>query len=253
MQTSSYNLASFWQQSDDVIRVVAIILLVMSASSWFIILVRSWKLLYLRHLARFTMQFWHTQSYAEGLRILDNRYHDNPFFLLAAEAQTAVEHHAQQQSDLHGLLPLTEWLNGCLRNSIDETVEKLQRGLGILASVGSTSPFIGLFGTVWGIYHALANISASGQTSVSAVAGPVGEALVMTAFGLVVAIPAVLGYNAINRGNRNIFNRLNRFSHQLHAYFVTGAMPHQNRQAFNATSIPVKTSSAELTTSIEVH
>jgi biopolymer transport protein ExbB len=111
----------------------------------------------------------------------------------------------------------------CLRNGIDEFTARLQSGLAILASVGSTAPFIGLFGTVWGIYHALVAIGTSGQASIDKVAGPIGEALIMTAFGLAVAIPAVLGYNALVRGNKGMLNGLNSFAHDLHAYFVTGA------------------------------
>jgi biopolymer transport protein ExbB len=92
----------------------------------------------------------------------------------------------------------------------------------VLASIGSTAPFVGLFGTVWGIYHALLTIGATGQTSIDQVAGPVGESLIMTAFGLFVAIPAVLGYNALTRWNKAIVTKLNRFAHGLHAFFVTG-------------------------------
>jgi biopolymer transport protein ExbB len=110
-----------------------------------------------------------------------------------------------------------------MRNGISEFTARLQSGLAILASVGSTAPFIGLFGTVWGIYHALVAIGLSGQSSIDKVAGPIGEALIMTALGLAVAIPAVLGYNAVVRGNKSILNALNSFAHDMHAYFVTGA------------------------------
>ncbi len=117
---------------------------------------------------------------------------------------------------------MTHWTR-CLRNGINEFTARLQSGLAILASVGSTAPFIGLFGTVWGIYHALVAIGMSGQSSIDKVAGPIGEALIMTALGLAVAIPAVLGYNALVRGNKGILNALNSFAHDVHAYFVTGA------------------------------
>jgi hypothetical protein len=118
---------------------------------------------------------------------------------------------------------VSDWVTRCLRNSIDDTTARLQSGLAMLASVGSTAPFVGLFGTVWGIYHALMSIGAAGQATIDKVAGPIGEALIMTALGLAVAIPAVLGYNALVRGNKYIVTRLNRFAHDLHAYFVTGA------------------------------
>jgi biopolymer transport protein ExbB len=106
---------------------------------------------------------------------------------------------------------------------MDEGISRMQAGLAILASIGSTAPFVGLFGTVWGIYHALLAIGATGQTSIDQVAGPVGESLIMTAFGLFVAIPAVLGYNALTRANKGVVSKLRRFAHGLHAYFVTGA------------------------------
>ena len=103
--------------------------------------------------------------------------------------------------------------------------------MAVLASVGSTAPFVGLFGTVWGIYHALVSISLAGQSSIDKVAGPVGEALIMTAFGLAVAIPAVLGYNALSRANKTVLAKLDRFAHDLHAYFVTGARVGQQAAA----------------------
>ena len=109
-----------------------------------------------------------------------------------------------------------------LRGSIDDSIERLRSGLSMLASIGSTAPFVGLFGTVWGIYHALIGIGVSGQPGIEQVAGPVGEALTMTAFGLAVAIPAVLGYNALNRANRTLTGQLRRFARQLNGYFLTG-------------------------------
>ena len=110
-----------------------------------------------------------------------------------------------------------------LQNVIDEKVASLQSGMAVLASVGSTAPFVGLFGTVWGIYHALMQIGMAGQATIDKVAGPIGEALIMTALGLAVAIPAVLGYNALVRGNKYVVGRMHRFAHDLHALLVTGA------------------------------
>ena len=118
---------------------------------------------------------------------------------------------------------MSDWIERCLRRTLDDHVAKAQSGLTVLASIASTAPFVGLFGTVWGIYHALLGIGAAGQVSIDQVAGPIGEALIMTALGLLVAIPAVLGYNALVRGNKAILHKLNRFAHDLHAYFVTGA------------------------------
>ena len=110
-----------------------------------------------------------------------------------------------------------------LKNSVDGIAAQLQKGLTFLGSTGATAPFIGLFGTVWGIYHALIAISSSGSAQIDQVAGPIGEALIMTALGLAVAIPAVLGFNAINRANKLLLADLNRFGNDLLAYFVTGA------------------------------
>ncbi|HWV15388.1 MAG TPA: MotA/TolQ/ExbB proton channel family protein [Cellvibrio sp.] len=223
--SSPYGIESLWQQGDTAIKTVAVILLVMSITSWFVIVLRTWGLLRLRKPSRALSDFWHTQSFAEGLHILGNDRNDNPYRHLAEEGQSALDHHQNHKTDLHGNLPLTDWLTACLKDSIDHSNDKLQRGLALLASVGATAPFVGLFGTVWGIYHALVSIGVSGSASIDKVAGPVGEALIMTAFGLIVAIPAVLGYNALNRGNRTINSKLNRFAHQLHAYFLTGAPP----------------------------
>jgi biopolymer transport protein ExbB len=220
-----YGIAALWAQGDLVIKGVAVTLLLMSIASWYVIAVRSWGLFQLRKPMRAQADFWHAQSFAEGLHILGNNQQRNPFRHLAEEAQAALDHHTNHKTDLHGHLPLADWLTACLRGSIDESAERLQRGLAVLASVGSTAPFVGLFGTVWGIYHALVGIGVSGSASIDKVAGPVGEALIMTAFGLAVAIPAVLGYNALSRGNKSILSRLNRFAHQLHAYFITGAPP----------------------------
>ncbi len=146
----------------------------------------------------------------------------NPFRHLALEGREATAHHRNTKAHLHDSLDVSDWITRSLRNCIDEFTARLQSGLAILASVGSTAPFIGLFGTVWGIYHALVAIGTSGQSTIDR-CRPIGEALIMTALGLAVAIPAVLGYNALVRGNKSILNGLNSFAHDLHAYFVTGA------------------------------
>jgi len=110
-----------------------------------------------------------------------------------------------------------------MRSATKRQLKSIEQGLPFLATLGSAAPFIGLFGTVWGIYHALMSISTAGQATIDKVAGPIGEALIMTALGLAVAIPAVLGYNALVRGNKFVLTKLNSFAHDLHAYFVTGA------------------------------
>ena len=143
----------------------------------------------------------------------------------------ATEHHQAAQKQLHDRLDISDWVTRSLQSRIDDNTGQLQSGLAVLASIGSTAPFVGLFGTVWGIYHALVGLGQSGNAGIEAVAGPIGETLIMTALGLGVAIPAVLGYNALVRGNKFIIARLNRFAHDLHAYFVTGArIGHEGEQ-----------------------
>lgn len=225
MQDNPYGIEALWLQGDVVIRSVAVLLLMMSIVSWTIILVRAWRLWQQRQRRQSLTGFWHTQDFSEGLQRLGPKDPHNHFRYLAEEGRSALLHHQRHQDDLQGRLPLTDWLSSSLRGATDECVERMQRGLSVLASVGATAPFVGLFGTVWGIYHALVSIGVSGQASIDKVAGPVGEALIMTAFGLAVAIPAVLGYNALVRGNKSILGKLNRFAHQLYAYFLTGAPP----------------------------
>lgn len=220
MNNNDFGLVHLWSQGDVVTRGVFVLLLAMSLASWMVIIVKALDLR--RHLqqARRIESFWHAADFADGLNKLGAE--PNPFRTLALEGREAAAHH-NAQSQLHDSLDASEWLTRALRNSIDDATARLQSGLAVLASVGSTAPFVGLFGTVWGIYHALLSISAAGQATIDKVAGPIGEALVMTALGLAVAIPAVLGYNALVRGNKGVLNKLNRFAHDLHAYFVTGS------------------------------
>jgi len=220
VENNPYGIEALWQQGDPVIKSVAVILLLMSVASWTVIVVRVAVLWRVNRAAKSAAQFWHAKSFDEGLEMLGRGDRRNPFAWLAQQGRQAMEHHATHKEDLHGHLPLAEWLSASLRSAIDEGREQLQRGLSILASVGSTAPFIGLFGTVWGIYHALVKIGVSGQAGIDKIAGPVGEALIMTAFGLAVAIPAVLSYNALVRGNKGVVSKLNRFAHQLHPYFL---------------------------------
>ena len=218
---TEFGLAHLWAQGDLVTRAVALLLLGMSLASWMVIII---KALDLRRHARESRQvesFWHAADFADGLGKLGTEP-TNPFRTLALEGREAAAHH-HAQAQLHDSLDASEWLTRSLRNSIDDSTARMQSGLAVLASVGSTAPFVGLFGTVWGIYHALLSISAAGQATIDKVAGPIGEALIMTALGLAVAIPAVLGYNALVRGNKGVINKLNRFAHDLHAYLVTGS------------------------------
>jgi biopolymer transport protein ExbB len=219
---TSFGLHHVWIQGDAITRLILIALLTMSVISWVVIVLKAIDVWRHKQAALGSEQFWHATSLPEGLALLSQRP-GNLFHTLAQVGREATEHHQAAQKQLHDRLDISDWVTRSLRNSIDDSTGRLQSGLAVLASIGSTAPFVGLFGTVWGIYHALLGIGASGSASIDAVAGPIGETLIMTALGLVVAIPAVLGYNALVRGNKFIVGRLNRFAHDLHAYFVTGA------------------------------
>ncbi len=223
--SQAFGLAHLWAQSDLLIRAVALILLVMSVTSWYLILVRSLRQLRARRHADAVEAFWAAPDLDAGLGRLRTQAPDSPFEALAQQGAAAAEHvrrHTERDT-LGGRLDADEVITRALRKSIALSTSALESGLTVLASIGSTAPFVGLFGTVWGIYHALVNISASGMATLDKVAGPVGEALIMTAFGLFVAIPAVLAYNAITRANRVELSELDAFAHDLHAWFSTGA------------------------------
>jgi biopolymer transport protein ExbB len=217
------DIAAVWMQSDTIARTVAIALLVMSLASWTIILGKTWLVWRLRRKTpRMLEQFWDSATIETGLEKLAAVA---PLHNMARQGQSAIRHlesHRHEQAHLDAHLSASELVTRALRNSIARSTAKLESGLTLLASVGSTAPFVGLFGTVWGIYHALARIGATGQSSLDQVAGPVGEALIMTAAGLFVAIPAVLAYNAFTRSLRLIAADLEAFAHDLHAYFSTG-------------------------------
>ena len=219
---SQFGLANVWSQGDNVTKSVAVLLLVMSLASWMVILIKTLDLIKYKRIAKNAEDFWHSEDFQTGLNNLGVDP-ANPFRQLALAGREATLHHRNTKAHLHDTLDMSDWVTRTLRNAIDEFSGKLQSGLAILASVGSTAPFVGLFGTVWGIYHALLAIGAAGQATIDKVAGPIGEALIMTALGLAVAIPAVLGYNALVRGNKGVLQKLSRFAHDLHAYFVTGA------------------------------
>ncbi|ARU04894.1 biopolymer transporter [Comamonas serinivorans] len=217
-----FGLSHVWTQGDTVTRVVFCALILMSLVSWVVIVLKSLDLLRYKRQSRQIESFWHAADMADGLQQLhgDER---NPFRAMVIEGREAAAHHRATRAQLHDSLDVSDWISRALRNSFDVATARLQAGLAVLASVGSTAPFVGLFGTVWGIYHALMGISSAGEASIDKVAGPIGEALIMTALGLAVAIPAVLGYNALVRGNKGVLGLLNRFGNDLHALFVTGA------------------------------
>ncbi len=219
---SQFGLANVWAQGDIVTKSVAVLLLVMSLASWMVIIIKTLDVIKYKRIAKNAEDFWHSEDFSAGLTKL-GADPSNPFRQLALEGREATLHHRNTKAHLHDSLDVSDWVTRTLRNCMDEFTGKLQSGLAILASVGSTAPFVGLFGTVWGIYHALLAIGAAGQATIDKVAGPIGESLIMTALGLAVAIPAVLGYNALVRGNKGVLQKLSRFAHDLHAYFVTGA------------------------------
>ena len=223
MENNPYGILALWNQGGWVIRFVALLLLLMSVISWTIIAIRTWRAYQLYGISKRTGGFWKAPTFEAGLDSLKTAPDHNPFHVLAEEGWQAANLHQAGAQNLQAKIGLAEWLAESLRGSIDDSTAKMQSGLSVLASIGATAPFIGLFGTVWGIYHALVSIGVSGQASIDRIAGPVGESLIMTALGLAVAIPAVLGYNALIRINRRFAGQLNRFARQLYAYFLTGS------------------------------
>jgi biopolymer transport protein ExbB len=226
---TQFGLMNVWNQGDLVTKTVAVLLLAMSLASWMVIIIKTLDIFKYKRLASETEAFWRSADFAKGVAALSDGA-DNPLRQLAQQGIEATSHVQQAANPhLHDSFDVSEWITRSLRNTLDEFTAKLQSGLALLASVGSTAPFVGLFGTVWGIYHALLSIGAAGQATIDKVAGPIGESLIMTALGLAVAIPAVLGYNALVRGNKGVLLKLNRFAHDLHAYFVTGARVKSNK------------------------
>ncbi|HWU81975.1 MAG TPA: MotA/TolQ/ExbB proton channel family protein [Methylophilaceae bacterium] len=214
---------------------VALILLVMSVASWYLMLVKSVQLLRARSAtSAYIRQFWQAATLDAAVRAQSGA---SPVTRLAHQSVEAAEHHQQHASKRLGdACSQDEFIARVMRRAISEENARLESGLTVLASVGSVAPFVGLFGTVWGIYHALASISISGQATLDKVAGPVGEALIMTAIGLAVAIPAVLAYNALVRGNRVLLAQIEGFAHDLHTLLTTGAPLLNATNARNAAS-----------------
>jgi biopolymer transport protein ExbB len=215
-------LAHYWAQGDAVSHAVAYVLLAMSIVSWYYLLANarsSWRI---RRSAGALEGFWKAPTLADAVAVMKSADSERVYTPLAAQSMEAANLRAQDNS-LNAAVDPGELITRTLRQEINRVSSRLENGLTLLASVGSTAPFVGLFGTVWGIYHALIAVSASGTVQIDKVAGPVGEALIMTALGLVVAIPAVLAYNAFTRVNRVTLAELDAFAHDLHAYLTTGS------------------------------
>ncbi len=215
----------FWQQGDWVMHSTAFILAVLSMMSWTIIGSRFLAQVRLNRCIEVVFDaFWSAPSLKTGLDIINKKDRSGIFTGMAETAAHVVKMHAKQKDkSIGGDISSSEVLTRALRNYMLHAQAQLESGMTLLASVGSTAPFIGLFGTVWGIYHALVGLSGTTQVSLDKVAGPVGEALIMTAAGLFVAIPAVLAYNALSRANRLASTYLDGFAHDLHAFLTTGS------------------------------
>ncbi len=213
------------QNFDFVGWVVFITLAIMSVLSVYWIVVNFIKNMRLRaNSDRVVSTFWETPNAQDAIRFMEEQGRSEPFSKIALDAAQAAAHHQRHEgSRLVESLNRSEFVDRALRQAVTRESMKLESGLTVLATVGSTAPFVGLLGTVWGIYHALLRLGASGESSIQAVAGPVGEALIMTAIGLFVAIPAVLAYNFFVRLNRVTNNKFDTFAHDLHDFFATGS------------------------------
>jgi biopolymer transport protein ExbB len=218
-----YGIEALWTQSDYVGKGVFVILIVMSLWSWLVMINKWLDQRMLRRVANEAEKnFWSAGSMQEGIGKLKGKV--NPFRDIAQDGLQAVEHHRKTtQRDVTSNIELNDWVQTHIDRRTNMLQSSLQSGMVVLASVGATAPFVGLFGTVWGIYNALISISIAGQASLDKVAGPIGEALIMTALGLAVAVPAVLGFNGLLRGNKSLMERANYFAHDVQAALVAGS------------------------------
>ncbi len=220
MDFSSAGLSALWAQADTIGRTVGLLLALMSVLVWSLIALKLVQLWQMRRPARAAAEaFWRANDFDAGLAALGA---NNPFRSLAEAAHAGSDWQRRQHGALGSHIPPRDWTERSLAQSIAHAQSTLGGGMAWLAAIASTAPFVGLFGTVWGIQHALVAIGTSGQASLDRVAGPVGEALVMTAAGLAVAVPAALAYNLLVRANRETLARLNRFGYDLLAYFDGG-------------------------------
>jgi biopolymer transport protein ExbB len=217
-------LAQFWAQGDVVTHSVATLLVLLSVAQLVCDCRQSLRVWQAKRChARALASFWGAPSLPAAIEAIRLEDRTGIFTSMAvAGANAAGLHHQHSDRGIGAGVSVSEFVTRSLRSQIVEAQASIESGLTFLASVGSTAPFIGLFGTVWGIYHALVGLSGATQVVLDKVAGPVGEALIMTAGGLFVAIPAVLAYNAFTRGNRLTLARLDGFAHDLHAYLTTG-------------------------------
>lgn len=214
-----YGLDALWRQGDFVSKGTLIILVIMSIGSWYIGILKLLEQAKLMRQAKESdAKFWKAVSVHDGIAAL---HEDSAFRFVAEEGVNAAEHH---EGSVIERVDLNSWVSMSIQRAIDTVNNRLQNGLAFLATVGSTAPFVGLFGTVWGIYHALTAIGIAGQASIDKVAGPVGESLIMTAFGLAVAVPAVLGYNWLVRRNKVAMELVRHFGGGVHMTLLGGSL-----------------------------
>lgn len=213
--SNPYGLDALWLQSDMVTKTVLMILAAMSMGSWYVIITKLIEQSRMKQQAKAAERdFWNTSSVQSGTEKLAK---GSPFRSVAEAGLTAGERHL----GLHVKVDMADWLDLSIHRATERVQRRLSTGMSVLATVGSTSPFVGLFGTVWGIYHALTAIGIAGQASIDKVAGPVGESLIMTAIGLAVAVPAVLGYNWLLRRNTSVIDDVRDFSGELHTVLLS--------------------------------
>jgi len=209
-----YGLGALWAQGDIVSRATIVILVIMSLASWYVLIT---KLLAQSRMGgqgrKANESFWKADTVLQGAQALQP---GSPYRFIAESALEATHKHG----GLIGKVDLNTWVAQSIERAVGTVHSRTQEGLAVLATVGSTAPFVGLFGTVWGIYNALVRIGASGQASIDKVAGPVGEALIMTAIGLAVAVPAVLGYNWLVRRNKVAMDTVRAFGSDLHTVLL---------------------------------
>ncbi|MBC3864367.1 MotA/TolQ/ExbB proton channel family protein [Undibacterium jejuense] len=214
-----YGLDALWKTGDFIAKGTLIIMAIMSMGSWYILITKIIDQVKLSGQATDARtKFWKAASVQAGSATLKE---GSPFRFIADSGIKATEHH---EGALLEQIDLNTWVSMSIQRAVDKVQSRLQDGLAFLATVGSTAPFVGLFGTVWGIYHALTAIGMSGQASIDKVAGPVGEALIMTAIGLAVAVPAVLGYNFLVRRNKSSMEEVRAFAADLHSVVLSGSM-----------------------------
>ena len=212
-----YGLEALWKTSDWIAKSVLILLLIMSVSSWYILVVKLLEQAKMGRQAKAAAKdFWSAGTVEQGATALEA---NSPFKFIADAGLEATKKH----NGLMGHVPLNDWVTMSIQRSVDRIQSSVQGGLSVLATVGSISPFVGLFGTVWGIYGALTAIGISGQASIDKVAGPVGESLIMTAIGLAVAVPAVLSYNWLVGRNKSVMEDVRAFGNDLHAVILGSA------------------------------